>query len=264
MKKSLIAKENHGTATKMAEPLINSEPDIAQAAKALYGKRPSSPGDSGTPGKAEVPPAEDEESLAAQICFHWNKSLDGILEVGRLLNRAAEKLGKRHFKKTFVPKLPFSYTVAQRLRNLAKSRRINDPRYRPLMPFSWNTLTAIDNLSDAGFEYGIARGKITPKCQYKDIRDLRLKFPEPQAETASSATVEATKGSRMKRLHEIKAKMAKRQERLKNTPRPLVIKADNVMLEFHGPEVARLIDELNEQLPQKYTFISEVRLEEAK
>ncbi len=278
---------NNGTATKMAELNINSnQPDIAQMSAFLYGKKtdatsdPTDQGnqgdsaDPGAPGKAEAPPVEDEAYLASQICLVWNKSLDGVLEVGRLLNRAAGMMGKRPFKNRFVAQLPFTYSVAQRLRKLAKSKRINDPRYRPLMPFSWNTLAAIDNLTDAAFQHGIEHGIITSKCEFKRIKKLRDEFPEPQAEAtgsssgsgsgASSATVEAPKGRYSSRLQKIKERTAAWEEKLKNKPRPLFLSVFSVTLEYHRPELAKLVEELNQRLPQEYPFISEVSLEERK
>jgi hypothetical protein len=153
--------------------------------------------------------------------------------------------------------------VTQCLRKLKRSERINNPTYRPFLPFSWNTLGTIDNPSDAAFLYGIAHGIIAPRCQYKDIKKLRDEFPEPN-EDASAATVEAPERARSRQLQDIKAKMARYQARLAKTPRPLYVSADSVLLEFHRPELAKVVEDLNERLPKEYPFISEVRLAEPK
>ena len=262
---------------------VSSKPEttatIAQMTASFFGGA-SQPGmdsdhegDPAAPGKPGTP-VEDEAYLVSQICLIWNKSLDGVLDVGDLLNKLAQLVGKPKFKKKIVAQLPFTYSVAQRLRKLAKSARINDPKYRPLMPFSWNTLAAIDNLSDAAFQHGVEHGIIRPKCQFKDIKKLRDEFPEPEPAAtgsssasgsgAASATVAPPKGVRSKRLHDIKAKNAEREASDRNKPRPLFLSVFAATLEHHRPELAKLVEELNTRLPQEYFFISEVRLEERK
>jgi len=277
------ADENDGTASTMAEPPINrTEPDLAQQAASLYEKKTTSkerprfeslfednptaggecnaegPSDPGTP---DAPPVEDEAYLASQICVHWNKSFDSVLECGRLLEKAAAMMPRKAFRKKFVERLPFTYSVAQRLRNLAKSPRINDPKYRPYLPFSWNTLAAINTLSEDGFQHGVETGIISPKCQYKHVKKLRDEFPDPEESGIGSTSASAVPLSgRTKQLHDMKVKMAEWTAK----PRPLFVWIASNVVEKHRSEWAKLVEDLNQRLPQEYPFISEVRTGEPK
>ena len=278
MKNSHTANAN-GTATKTATPSstetfpnLTGEATLEPHSISPFQSQESAqidPADSGAP-------VEDEAYFVSQICSHWNKSFDSVLEVGRLLNKAAATMPKKTFRRKFAAQLPFTYSVAQRLRKLGRSERINAPENRPFLPFSWNTLAAIDNLSDEAFGRGVREKIITPQCQFKDIKRLRDEqdrdekindLRKSRATDSNSRGQEASpvaKGdkslSRLRPTEKLKA-IEKRMKAAANKPAPLHIWMPNTFVQdAHLDELATLVEELNRQLPQQYPFISEVRM----
>ena len=303
-----IAQTDNGTAAKTAMPLINdcrvtgeSEPTTKHDLAFLVYEAEVEP-------PTLAPPIKDEAYYVSSIKTAWNKAFESVLEVGRLLNAAAEILQPKRFRGAFVKKLPFSYSVARRLMNLAKSPRINDPKYRRLFPVSWNTLNEIMNLPEEAFQRALRNRQIHPGCQWKDINRIRREYDlakqmdakvtvteaSPKSEDASSYRVEhveshpddelkanwgeeqdsadpeamkevmektvAAHVSGAKSLRQGVLNRNKRSSERPTAPKPLYLWIAADLQKAHRDELATLVEELNRRLPQRYGFISEVRM----
>lgn len=120
-----------------------------------------------------VAATKDRAYFRTEIRLRWNKARESVLEVGRLIIEAKMTLPKEEYGKFINNDLPFDYSVIQKLKRLAESQRINDPKNRSLLPHSWNTLHEIMQLPEEVFQRGVAQGIIHENCQWKDVKSLR-------------------------------------------------------------------------------------------
>lgn len=116
-------------------------------------------------------------SWASRIRAAWQKSVDGIIEVGRLLIEAKEALPHGEFIAMVESELPFREHTARRLMAIARDERLSNGAHGLVLPPSWRTLYAISRLDDATFEAKIADGTINPGCQRKDIASCGRLLP---------------------------------------------------------------------------------------
>ena len=109
------------------------------------------------------------ESWAARIAASWRKSVESILETGRLLAEAKALLPHGQFGLMIEVDLPFTPSTAQRLMAIANDPRINDPGTIPLLPPSWGTLYALTKLPDDEFRRRLSGGEIAPTMSRRDV-----------------------------------------------------------------------------------------------
>jgi hypothetical protein len=119
---------------------------------------------------------KDRQYYIQAVNLRWNKTLDGILEIGALLNEAKRRLDKEDFSLLTKVDLSFDYSVIRKFMRLASSSRITDPANRGILPPSWNTLYEIALMSDKAFRKAMELKIITPKCHCKTVRAHRAKY----------------------------------------------------------------------------------------
>jgi len=102
-----------------------------------------------------------------------NKTLQGFVEIGNILNQAHTNLNKASFLKMINEDLPFTRRTAQKLMAIANDKRITNPDYMPLLPPHWTSLHQLTYLDDEQFEYGIKEKIIYPDAERKDIIALK-------------------------------------------------------------------------------------------
>ena len=112
----------------------------------------------------------DATYYAAVINSEWRKSVQGVLEVGRLLIQAKEKCEHGEFLRLFKghenavsEPVPFSERTAERLIAVASNPVISDPTHVSDLPQSWGTLYELTKLDDETLIAGIKAGEITPE-----------------------------------------------------------------------------------------------------
>jgi hypothetical protein len=112
----------------------------------------------------------DAAYYAAAINTEWRKSVEGVLEAGRLLIQAKEKcehgeflrLFKGHDKAVSNP-VPFGDRSARMLMELAAHPVISNRKFISDLPQSWGTLYELTKLDDETLIAGIKAGEITPE-----------------------------------------------------------------------------------------------------
>jgi len=115
-----------------------------------------------------------------EINARWNKSLDGIIGIGKLLLDAEKTLDKQEYIRLTKKDLPFSYSVLRKFIRLASCSRITNPANRSILPHSWNTLYEISQMSATCFETAKKQGIITPKCHWLAVKAYRDKHEKPR------------------------------------------------------------------------------------
>lgn len=139
-----------------------------------------------------------ERALTAwseKISAAWNKTLDGILEAGRLLIEAKEQLEHGQFGILVEKSLPFQPRTAQMLMKIAGHPRIANAIHGSLLPPYYRTLYDLTKLDDGAWALAMERGIIRPDMERKDLSPLliecRRKRNQPQpAPAVETCTVD--------------------------------------------------------------------------
>ena len=110
----------------------------------------------------------DAAYYAASINSEWRKSVQGVLEVGRLLIKANEKCDHGEFLRMFkgsknavIDPLPFGEKTAQRLMKVASNEVIANGAHAHHLPCEWTTLYELTKLGKDTLLAGIKAGEIT-------------------------------------------------------------------------------------------------------
>jgi Protein of unknown function (DUF3102) len=107
---------------------------------------------------ADVMPAATK--YAQRITNCPRKTVDSIIECGRLLIAAKDELKHGEFLKMIENNLPFKRSTAQALMKIANDKRITKNQHVGCLPAHWSTLVKLTQLPDAAFEARIADGRI--------------------------------------------------------------------------------------------------------
>jgi Protein of unknown function (DUF3102) len=152
---------------------------------------PIQPGMGGTseaaaaPGQEILPPSSPI-AWTAQITSAWSKSVDSILEVGRLLIEAKAELPHGEFQTMIDFELPFSPGTAQRLMSIGADPRL--AAHVLLLPPSWGTLYELTKLPALEFDQLIADGTITPNLERRTIEEYQREHLRDDAAPAVAPT----------------------------------------------------------------------------
>lgn len=120
-----------------------------------------------------APAGNDAWRWAEQINSEWRKSLQSIIETGRILLEAKASLMHGSFEAMCQTSLDFSPRVAQRLMAIARDNRLSNPTHASHLPKAWTTLYELTTLTDEEFERAIADDIINPKMERGDVALIR-------------------------------------------------------------------------------------------
>lgn len=112
------------------------------------------------------------EDYRSRIIAAWNKSVDGIFEIGDLLIEARTNLDDEEFH-ALRNDLPFEPRAAQRLEKMASDKRLRLPEVRKLLPPHWGTIEQLSLCDDEEFDEAIKQGVVTPDLERKTIVAFR-------------------------------------------------------------------------------------------
>lgn len=145
------------------------------------------------------------EYYAAAISTEWRKSVEGVIEVGRLLLQAKQlcqhgeflRLFKGHENAVSDP-VPFGERSAQMLMEVASNGVLSNAKFVSDLPQSWGTLYELTKLDDEQIIAGIKAGEITPdmtRAQASALRADPVEKPEqpPHEEMAAAVKNAVTK-----------------------------------------------------------------------
>lgn len=123
-----------------------------------------------------------------RIQIQLNKTLQGFIEIGKILAEAEEKLGRKSWLDMVNYDLPFSRRTAEKLVKIAEDKRITNPAYMQALPPHWTSLHELTFLDDDQFDDAIKNGSIHPDVERKDITALKTK-QQPKTGTKQKAPV---------------------------------------------------------------------------
>ena len=109
---------------------------------------------------------------AQRITACQRKSVESIIECGRLLIAAKDELKHGEFLKMIENNLPFKRSTAQALMKIAVDGRIIKSQRAGCLPARWSTLVKLTQLPDAVFEARIADGTIHPGLERRPAVEM--------------------------------------------------------------------------------------------
>lgn len=114
------------------------------------------------------------QQYAKAITEAWQKSVDGIIEAGRLLIEAKADPELKHgeFEAMVNLKLPFTPSTARMLMIIARNSELAKREHVHVLPPSWGTLYELTKLPPETLRTCIEDGRITPKLERKDVRTM--------------------------------------------------------------------------------------------
>ena len=126
-----------------------------------------------SPGSFADTLQSDPEAWALRINAAWRRSLEAVIETGRLLIDAKSRLKHGQWQAMIETQLDFSADTAQRLMAIARDERLTNPAHARFLPRSYTTLAELTKLSDGEFGRGIAEKIIRPDMERKDVEIIR-------------------------------------------------------------------------------------------
>ena len=122
------------------------------------------------PARKKTLPATRSD-FVERIAIAWRKTVDAILEVGRLLIDAKKKL-PRQFQAMVEKDLPFGVRTAQMLMAIAQHDRLCNANLRSHLPPSWRALYELSQLSEGEFDKALRQGFIHPEMTVNEASGL--------------------------------------------------------------------------------------------
>lgn len=104
---------------------------------------------------------------AERINAAWRQSVEGVIEVGRLLAQAKADLAAKSYAGMIEADLPFTARTAQRLIAIAQDERLTT--HVSHLPNHWGTLYELTRLDDDTFKARLNDGTICADMERRDI-----------------------------------------------------------------------------------------------
>jgi hypothetical protein len=102
------------------------------------------------------------QEAASHVSEAWQNAVESIVETGRRLNEAKERVGHGRWLDT-VALLPFGERTAQRLMLIGSHPDLSNPTHGSYLPASWRTLDVLAQLPEGEIPRRIEAGEITPE-----------------------------------------------------------------------------------------------------
>ena len=118
---------------------------------------------------------------AGHIAAAWQKSVDSIIETGRLLlaAKADPKMQHGEWGTMVESDLSFNRHTAHKLMQIAGDKRLTNVSQGKHLPPSWTTLYELTKLDDDTLKRKLRDGTIHPGMRRKDVaRENRTKMSE--------------------------------------------------------------------------------------
>jgi len=120
------------------------------------------------PALIEIEPRTVPE-FAARITACCRRTVETIIETGRLLIAAKEQLAHGEFEHMVESELPFGPRTARMLMAIASDPRLTNRNHGSALPTTWRTLYELTRLDDVTFQARLADGTIRPDMERQDV-----------------------------------------------------------------------------------------------
>jgi hypothetical protein len=113
----------------------------------------------------------DVDQWRVRIAAAWQRTVESVVEVGRLINESRDQLGATYA--LLETELPFSSTVAAFLSKIAKNPVLSDPANFAKLPSGINTLYHLTFIEEEELRKQIEHGEISPDFTLNEAKALR-------------------------------------------------------------------------------------------
>jgi len=141
------------------------------------------------------------EQWADRICTQLGKSVEAIIEVGRLLVKAKADLAHGEWGRLFQDELvPFTINTAQRLMVISQHPTLSNTAHAQYLPPSWTSLYELTKVEPKRLTAAFKDGIITPDMKRRDVTALlppKRKRPATSRRTEDPDTLDRTPGSKL-------------------------------------------------------------------
>jgi len=168
---------------------------------------------------AKKPEPDSIEYFEQAISLQWNKAVESIIEVGRLLHEAENKLGGLQMNK-LCNQLGMKTRTRQRLIQIANYEPFKDASILTHLPSSYSTLATIAQLSEAEFETALKNDVISTEStggaitsyikQLKASPSPNVAPPQPKANFEFVSVYidrDSITAEQLNELHDLKVKI---------------------------------------------------------
>lgn len=122
------------------------------------------------------------ERWAGRITTQLGKSVEAIIEVGRLLVQAKAALDHGEWGRMFADRLvPFNQRSAERLMAIARNKQLSNSTNLSNLPPAVDTLYELSRVEPNQLKAAFKDGKITPAMSRKEVTALLPPAPTPRA-----------------------------------------------------------------------------------
>lgn len=118
------------------------------------------------PIEAEIVPDGEwtPDEAAAHVSEAWQNAVESIVETGRRLIEAKQRIGHGNWLPT-VERLPFGKSTAAALMKVAQHPDLSNFQHVGSLPASWGTLEVLAQLPEGEIPKRIDAGEITPELE---------------------------------------------------------------------------------------------------
>ena len=131
------------------------------------------------------PDAWTPEHAASYITEAWQGAVESIVETGRRLIEAKERVGHGNWLPT-VELLPFSDTTARRLIQIAEHPDLSNQAHGPDLPASWRTLYVLSQLPAGEIPRRIEAHEITAELQRATAEQMTAAYSVARQEALNA------------------------------------------------------------------------------
>lgn len=110
---------------------------------------------------------------ATAIRSAWHKSVEGIIECGRLLCEAKAALPHGEFGQMCAKELPFNTRIGQMLMAISNDERVLNAIHGSYLPTSYRTLYDLTRLNDEQWALAESRGLLRPDLERNEVAAIR-------------------------------------------------------------------------------------------
>lgn len=123
------------------------------------------------------------EQWADRICAQLGKSVEAIIETGRLLVKAKTDLVHGEWGRLFADNLlPFSQQTANKFMAISENQLLSNPAHGRNLPATWTTLYELTKAEPTTLKNALRDGVITPDMPRSAVAELLA--PKPAARVA--------------------------------------------------------------------------------
>jgi hypothetical protein len=153
---------------------------------------------------------DDWRYWATLITGTWQSSVANIIETGKQLNEAKDRLTRDEFGDLINKFLPFKRRTAQRLMKLARNPVLSNASHVTLLPARYATLAALDTLDlpPAELTAKINSGTINARMERKDVAAFKTPRPDAAPRKSAVADLKAANAELTRTIADLEEKLA--------------------------------------------------------